>query len=212
MGRGESTKDALRTIAAQQTVILSERRSHREPKDLNFMPNIYFHPHWQELLHNYFLRRENEAFKWGTMDCCLFACDAVLELTGVDMAADFRGHYDSLLSAVRVMKSFTAEDLNTKEHDEEEDGSSEFVEAVAVKAFAGFGLEEVPVLMAQRGDMLLLDSPLGKGLGILGLRGTHAHCAGQDGVIDVPLQECLRAWRIPKFAPVPPEATIPTSF
>ena len=47
-----------------------------------------------------------------------------------------------------------------------------------------------------------------KGLGILGLRGTHVHCAGPDGVVDVPLQECLRAWRIPKFAPVPPEATI----
>jgi hypothetical protein len=163
---------------------------------------IAFHTHWQELLHEYFLRRQNEAFKWGTMDCCLFACDAILELTGVDLAEDFRGQYDSLLSAVRVMKKFIGQEPTSS------DEEFHLVEAVAEKVAANFGLEEVPVLMAQRGDVLLLDSPLGKGLAILGLRGTHAHCAGPDGTVDVPLQECLRAWRIPKFAPVPPEATI----
>jgi hypothetical protein len=167
--------------------------------------SIAFHPHWQELLHGYFLRRQNEAFKWGTMDCCLFACDAIRELTDVDLAQDFRGQYDSLLSAVRAMKTFTA--AGSESPDEELD----LVEAVAVKIATQFGIEEVPVLMAQRGDVLLLDSRPGKGLGILGLRGTHAHCAGLDGVVDVPLHECFRAWRIPKFAPVPPEATIQKS-
>jgi hypothetical protein len=160
---------------------------------------IAFHPYWQELLHNYFLRRQNEAFKWGTMDCCLFACDAIHGLTGVDLAQDFRGKYDSALTAVREMKNFTAGRFQDSE---------DLVESVAVKVTAQFGLEEVPVLMAQRGDVVLLSSPLGKGLGLLGLRGTHVHCAGPDGVVDVPLYECLRAWRIPKFAPVPPEATI----
>jgi hypothetical protein len=169
---------------------------------------IAFHPHWQELLHNYFLRRQNEAFKWGSMDCCLFACDAVLELTGVDLAQDFRGKYDSALSAVREMKIFTADVPISRSPDSPITNSEDLVEAVAVKVTAQFGLEEVPVLMAQRGDVVLLSSPLGKGLGLLGLRGTHVHCAGPDGVVDVPLSECLRAWRIPKFAPVPPEATI----
>jgi Domain of unknown function (DUF6950) len=176
------------------------------------MTKIAFHTHWQELLHGYFLRRQNEAFLWGTMDCCLFACDAVRELTDVDLAADFRGKYDSLLSAVRVMKKFvaepfTAKDAKTAKKTPEEE--MHLVELVAEKIAAQFAIEEVPVMMAQRGDVLLLDSPLGKGLGILGLRGTHVHCAGPDGVVDVPLHECFRAWRIPKFAPVPPEATIP---
>jgi hypothetical protein len=181
------------------------------------MTPIAFHTHWQELLHNYLLRRQNEAFQWGTMDCCLFACDALLELTGVDLAVDFRGKYDSLLSAVRTMKSFTTKGTKENEGDQalpdvpisrSPDEEMDLVEAVAEKIAAKFEIEEVPVLMAQRGDILLLDSPLGKGLGILGLRGTHVHCAGPDGVVDVPLTECLRAWRIPKFAPVPPEATI----
>lgn len=158
--------------------------------------NIAFKSHWQELLHNYLLRRQNEAFKWGAMDCCLFACDAMLELTGVDLAADFRGEYDSLLTAVKAMKRFTAGD------------TEDLVEAVAEKIALQHAIEEVPILMAQRGDVVLLDSPLGKGLGLVGLRGTTVHCAGPDGVVDVPLEECLRAWRIPKFAQVPVEATI----
>ena len=159
---------------------------------------LAFQPDWQALLHYYLLRRQNEAFKWGTMDCCLFACDAILELTGVDLAADFRGKYDSVRSAVKVMREFVTTEA----------GDMHLVEAVAQKIAWDFDIVEVPVLMAQRGDVLLLNSPLDKSLGLLGLRGTHVHCAGTDGVVEVPLAECLRAWRIPKFAPVPPEATI----
>jgi hypothetical protein len=161
---------------------------------------LAFSTNWQELLHNYLLRRQNETFAWGSMDCCLFACDAVRELTETDLAVDFRGKYDSLLTAVKAMKRFTSSD--EEKH---------LVELVAEKIALQHEIEEVPLLMAQRGDVILLDSPLGKGLGILGLRGTHVHCAGPDGVVDVPLQECVRAWRIPKFAPVPVEATITQS-
>lgn len=161
---------------------------------------IAFVPHWQELLHNYFVRRHNEPFKWGSMDCCLFACDAVRELTGIDLAHDFRGRYDSALTAVREMKRFTGDAT----------AQDDLVEAVAVKVTAQFGLREVPLLMAQRGDVVLLQSPNGKSLGILGLGGTRVHASGPDGVISVPLKECLRAWLIPKFAPVPVEATMRT--
>jgi hypothetical protein len=170
------------------------------------MTKIAFSTHWQEILHNYLLRRQNESFSWGTMDCCLFACDAVLEMTGIDLAVDFRGKYDSLITAVKAMKRFVAD--ADEDVEEPNDGESDLVEAVAVTIALQHGIEEVPLLMAQRGDVVLLDSPLGKGLGILGLRGTHVHCTGPDGIVEVPLIECSRAWRIPKFAPVPVEATI----
>lgn len=163
---------------------------------------IAFVTHWQELLHNYLMRRQNEVFAWGTMDCCLFACDAIHELTEVDLAAGFRGKYDSALSAVRGMRAFIGESAD------EATATSDLVEAVALKIAAEHEIQEVPVLMAQRGDVLLLDSPLGKSLGILGLRGTHVHTTGPDGIVDIPLEDCERAWRIPKFAPVPAEATI----
>ncbi|HEV7520115.1 MAG TPA: hypothetical protein VGP89_03385, partial [Candidatus Angelobacter sp.] len=94
---------------------------------------IAFHPHWQELLHTYFLRRQNETFQWGTMDCCLFACDALRELTDVDLATDFRGQYDSLLSAVRVMKKFVDKETSDQE--------IHLVELVAEKIAAIHGIE-----------------------------------------------------------------------
>jgi hypothetical protein len=176
---------------------------------------IAFVPHWQELLHNYLLRRHNEAFAWGTMDCCLFACDALHELTEVDIASDFRGKYASALSAARAMRKFvdyeSAESTEPTESKDKPTAIHDLVEAVAVKIAARHEIQEVPVLMAQRGDVLLLDTPQGKSLGILGLRGTHVHTTGPDGIVDVPLEDCERAWRIPKFAPVPAEATIRAS-
>ena len=44
-------------------------------------------------------------FQWGKCDCCLWAADVVLALTGVDHAATFRGSYDSMRGAQRLLKS-----------------------------------------------------------------------------------------------------------
>ncbi len=153
---------------------------------------IAFTTNWQDLLHKYIVRRHKEKFAWGSMDCCLFACDAIKEMTGVDLASDFRGKYDSTTSAVRAMREFTAEDADIHS----------LVELVAEKIAAQHAIEEVEVMKAQRGDVVLLNSPIGKALGILGLRGTHVHTTGPDGLVEVWLRDCLRAWRIPKFAPV----------
>jgi hypothetical protein len=154
---------------------------------------------WQDTLHKFILLRHKEKFSWGSMDCCLFACDAVREMTAVDLAEDFRNKYDSLTSAVRAMRELVG-DGNADIHT--------LVEIVVEKIAARHSIDEVDLMKAQRGDVVLLDSPMGKALGIVGLRGTHVHTTGPDGLIEVPLRKCLRAWRIPKFAPVPPEATI----
>jgi hypothetical protein len=159
---------------------------------------------WQDALHKFIVRVHKQKFAWGSMDCCLFACDAVREMTAVDLAHDFRvngvrGKYDSLTSAVRAMREFVG-DQNADIHT--------LVEIVAENIAAKHSIDEVDLMKAQRGDVVLFDSPMGKALGIVGLRGTHVHTTGSDGLIEVPLRKCLRAWRIPKFAPVPPEATI----
>lgn len=103
-------------------------------------------------------------------------------MTGFDMALDFRGKYDSALSAARVMKKFA--------------GGG--VEELAAKVASQNDIVEIPLLMAQRGDVVLLNSPLGYGLGILGLHGHLVHAAGPDRLTMVPLKDCFRAWRIPK--------------
>lgn len=48
-------------------------------------------------------QRLREPFAWGGNDCCLFAADDVLALTGVDHAAGWRGTYSDARSAARVL-------------------------------------------------------------------------------------------------------------
>jgi hypothetical protein len=146
------------------------------------MSKLAYKHDWPEILTRYLTRRQNEKFQWGTMDCCLFACDAVLEMSGLDLAEDFRGKYDSLKSAARIMKEVAGGGV---------------LEVAVIKAGV-YDIEQIPVLMAQRGDVVLLSSPLGEALGIVGLDGRWTHCPGPDGVADAPLKECMKAWRIPK--------------
>ena len=46
-------------------------------------------------LNEFLARARQREFIWGVHDCCLFAADWVLEQTGVDPAAQFRGTYSS---------------------------------------------------------------------------------------------------------------------
>lgn len=122
--------------------------------------------------------REHEPFSWGRNDCCLFACDAVAQMTGVDMAApDFRSQYDTALSAHRLLR---------------EHGG---VEAVAEKQTAAHGFQEVPVSLAQRGDVLLMDTDVaGPALGVcIGAQGAFP---GHHSLTFVPVASCRRAWKI----------------
>ena len=47
---------------------------------------------WPERLAAFVDARRRAAFRWGTNDCCIFAADWVLEATGVDPAAHWRGY------------------------------------------------------------------------------------------------------------------------
>jgi hypothetical protein len=143
---------------------------------------------WPELLHDYIERKRYGPFVWGKNDCCLFACDAVFEMTGFDLAIQFRGRYDSALSAVKAMRAFAGSDFET----------AHLVGAVANKIAATHSIQEVPVLMAQRGDVVLLLGQRGESLGVVGLRGDRAFAPGEEGLESVAVNQCLKAWRIPK--------------
>lgn len=143
---------------------------------------------WPELLHDYIERKRYAPFVWGKNDCCLFACDAVFEMTGFDLAIQFRGRYDSALSAIRAMQDFVGAEIEV----------SHLVGAVANKIAATHSVQEVPVLMAQRGDVVLLLGQRGESLGVVGLRGDRAFAPGLEDLESVPVNQCLKAWRIPK--------------
>jgi hypothetical protein len=41
------------------------------------------------------LEHQSDSFSYGRWDCCLFVCDAIRVMTGIDLAADYRGAYSS---------------------------------------------------------------------------------------------------------------------
>lgn len=60
-------------------------------------------PDWQDRLSALIARAHREPFVWGQRDCCLWAADAALALTGIDHAADLRETYTDKASALAVL-------------------------------------------------------------------------------------------------------------
>ena len=137
-------------------------------------------PDWPEKLADYIHKNLRTPFKWGSFDCCLFACGAVLAITGTDLAADFRGQYNDLKSAYAAVKNYAgggiAElvDKNTKEH----------------------GMVEVPVAFASRGDIVLVTQAGGDTIGIVGMDGIDAMCVGELALTRVPRKQWIKVWKV----------------
>lgn len=127
---------------------------------------------WPERLAALFAARLAQPFEWGVHDCCLFAADAVLAVTGHDPAADLRGTYSSELGAQRVLRRWGG---------------------VAGVAIARAG-RVVPVALAQPGDVgLSLHDPARPALAVWG--GSAWHAAAPLGLVVVPPDAVVRAWR-----------------
>jgi hypothetical protein len=127
---------------------------------------------WPERLAALFAARQGQPFAWGAHDCCLFAADAVLAVTGHDPAADLRGTYATAAEAARVLGQFGG---------------------VAGVAIARAG-RVVPASLAQPGDGGLSHHDAARpALAVWG--GGAWHAAGPVGVVVVPPEAVVRAWR-----------------
>lgn len=140
---------------------------------------------WPERLARYLAARAYSPFVWGQHDCCLFACDAVQAMTGVDLAADFRGKYSDAISALRAVKEFAGAGVG----------------ALAAKIAEQHGIPEISTRLAQRGDVVLLNV-LGDGfsrqetLGLVDLSGNLVVSVGELCLQHVPMADAIAAWRI----------------
>ena len=116
----------------------------------------------------------NTPFAWGVHDCCLWSATAVHAQTGRDPAAAFRGLYHTRAEARAVI----ARDFG---------GDIENIPAAV-------GLVLIPLLQARRGDVV---SARFKGYGVsLGVCiGSKAAFAGKAGLVFIPMERCLHAWR-----------------
>lgn len=127
---------------------------------------------WQARLATLVDERRNIAFAWGVNDCCLWAADAVLAMTGKDFAAPFRGEYGTDREAAELVHRLGG------------------VGAIASQALGA----PVPAAMAAVGDVVLVVQDGRKALAIC--NGTTALTTGPHGLIPIGMDAALAAWKV----------------
>lgn len=142
--------------------------------------------HWAtRSFHDFLLWRAYEPFVWGKSDCALFVADGIEAMTGVDIAADFRGLYTTEEEAFALIRTVT--------------GGETAADAAAWCANK-FELPEWPFpLCAQRGDMVVLEDEGRLITGLIHLNGRDVVAQGEAGLKRIPITAAartLRAWRV----------------
>lgn len=127
---------------------------------------------WQSELAAFIKSRKSTPFQWGTNDCCLFAADAVLAMTGEDFALPFRGTYSTALEATRLLSEMGG------------------LRGVAISALG----DSLPGKMARVGDVCLV---LNEGREVLMVHGGNmVYGPGESGVTLVQPSTVIESWRI----------------
>lgn len=131
-------------------------------------------PDWQSRLVDYLGRASRTPFAPGRHDCALFAAGAVEAMTGVDLAASWRGRYRSLRGGVRVLRR---------------EGYRDHV-ALAAAHFRARVAHEV----AMPGDLAAVPTPDGPALGVV--QGRFAYVVGPSGLGMVPAASAVTVFEV----------------
>lgn len=123
---------------------------------------------WPERLVAFIESRRHEPFQWGVNDCALFAADCLLELTGVDHAAGFRGYRTQKGAARRISR------------------------VGGMSSFAN-GLAEKDVRFASRGDVVLALVEGRETFGIC-IGGGHWCAPGPTGLVFRPMTDVIQVF------------------
>lgn len=129
------------------------------------------HPDWHNRLIAVIRAAEKRPFLWGEHDCCLFAADCAEAMTGENFADGWRGTYDSETGAKKALLR---------------GGGS--LEKVLAKY-----LEEVPVKLAQRGDIAVVENADTRCAGVI--YGGAVWVPGEAGLVCLRIKP-LSAWRV----------------
>lgn len=126
---------------------------------------------WQARFASFVADRRAAPFAWGTNDCCLFAADAVLAMTGEDPAAALRG-YATASEAARIVDAH------------------EGLHRIASDAL---GPAVAPV-MAAIGDVVLV---VNEGRELLAVcNGGTAIAPGEQGLVVLGMNAAQAAWKV----------------
>lgn len=128
-------------------------------------------PHWQRLLAEYIDSVRHDRFAWGSHDCGMHVGGAIRAITGSDPAAEWRGKYDSALSARRLMGC----------------GIEDMPEKIGLTPL-------VSVKFARVGDVVSF--PQGGHLCLGVCHGVSSSFVGEKGLEFFPTSKCSKAWRV----------------
>ncbi len=128
---------------------------------------------WPTRLNDHIEEWRHKKFEWGKADCALFCLYAEKAICGSSRFDDFIGKYRSAAGSARALLKIGAGDL---------------------AASVGARLREINVLEAQRGDVALIDTPLGDALSLV--VGDKVAAMGKDGLIFLPLMSAKKAWKV----------------
>lgn len=117
----------------------------------------------------------SEPFAWGRNDCCLFASDCIMAVTGEDLGAEFRGTYSTEREAKKILASLDCKNVG--------DLASRY-------------LPEIKVSLAQRGDIVMMPS-IEEGNFYLAVVVSHTAVGPTSrGMLHSPKKNAVRAWRV----------------
>jgi len=125
-------------------------------------------PDWPSVLARHILDATDRDFAWGHHDCCTFACDGVLALTGRDPMFPARGLYRDEKRAAVILRAI---------------GGGGLPEAADV-LMGAFEAPLVHPVFAQRGDLVLINAPVFPGASLTpahpGWRAADARAENRD--------------------------------
>lgn len=128
---------------------------------------------WEQALFRYTASMLAVPYEWGQNDCILFAAGCVEAMTGVDLAAEYRGTYDGPEGAARIIARAGAGSLGE---------------------FLALYLPETPVSLVQRGDIVIADAPSGDFAAVC----QGATCVGPSrrGLIHIKTLQAKQAFKV----------------
>lgn len=140
--------------------------------------------HWDtRAFHDFLVARAEAPFEWGTNDCALLAADGIQAMTGVDIAADFRGKYHDEASAMQAIHDVC--------------GGTSVADAAAYCAKNHGLVEWTHPLLARRGDLVIVRNGDGSLIaGLVHLNGRHVVSVGEKGLLRLPIRSIVRSWHV----------------
>jgi hypothetical protein len=113
-------------------------------------------------------------FVWGKNDCCLFACNSVLAVTGIDPGWKYRDLYTTELGALKALKKHGGGDIKT--------------------AFTQVFGPIKPRLNAENGDLVLIDTELGDAVGVV--QSCKVWAVSPAGLVSLPISQAKGCWKL----------------